>query len=476
MTSWVKKLNPASFRGLRFGVLGSEQRFGRRVAVHEYPNRDKPFVEDMGRSTRSINLVGFLIEDSHVYGGGSVLEQRELMIAAAEKAGPGILIHPTLGQLTVSLPDGGLSVVERWDEGRYFELHFSFIEAGERVFPAAKVATKSLLDSLVDKLGLAGLSDFVRSVEATISSVFAAIKTVEGVISDTLDTVESVISIGQSAVNAVIDTVAGFQQMAGRITHDVSNISSLGSLLTGDFGRYTSGATTKAFQASPSSSDTSAAMSTLIASGCAKRAAVASASASLTAAAAGLNAKTVGVFVAAVNALVDAVVAAIPSPADRIRLLSGLASFMPTAYSSTSPMGQAKSVAQFVTAALIRRSALGALASAVSEYTPSSYDDTLAVRNAVVGVLDAELLIAGDMGDDATYVALNSLRQAIVVDLDTRGATLASLATFALNANLPALVLANRLYQDAGRSDELIGEADPIHPAFMPSSFRALAR
>lgn len=476
MKSWFKQLNPASFRGVRFGVLGADGRFGRRLAEHDYPNRDKPYMEDMGRSARRINMVGFLVEDSLVYGGGSVIQQREVMIAAAEKAGPGILIHPTLGQLTVSLVDGGLAVLERWDEGRYFELQFSFVESGDRVFPTARVATKSLLDSLVDKLGIAGLSDFVRSVEATISSVFAAIKTVEGVISDTLDTVESVISIGQSAVNAVIDTVAGFQQIVGRITHDISNITSLGSLLTGDFGRYTSGATTSAFQQAPSSSDISSGMSTLIAAGTAQRAAVAAASAALATAAAGLNASTVGTFVAAVNALVAAVVATMASPADKIRLLSSLASFSPATYSSTSPIGQAQTVAGFVTAALMRRSAIAALAAAVSEYTPSSYDDTLAVRNTVVGFIDAEMLLAGDMADDATYAALNSLRQAVVLDVDTRGATLASLETFALNANLPSLVLANRIYQDAGRSDELIAEADPIHPAFMPSSFRALTR
>jgi prophage DNA circulation protein len=41
---------------------------------------------------------------------------------------------------------------------------------------------------------------------------------------------------------------------------------------------------------------------------------------------------------------------------------------------------------------------------------------------------------------------------------------------------MPALSLAQRLYQDAGRSDELVAEAVPIHPAFMPSRCRALAR
>ncbi len=40
--SWSDQLLPASFRGVPFGVLGSRSRFGRRLAVHEYPYRDRP--------------------------------------------------------------------------------------------------------------------------------------------------------------------------------------------------------------------------------------------------------------------------------------------------------------------------------------------------------------------------------------------------------------------------------------------------
>ena len=102
-------------------------------------------------------------------------------------------------------------------------------------------------------------------------------------------------------------------------------------------------------------------------------------------------------------------------------------------------------------------------------------DEALTVRNTVVAFIDAEMLVAGDLGDDSTYTALRALRQAVVADLDERGASLAPLETYTLSDSLPSLVLANRLSQDASRSDELIGEADPIHPAFMPSSFRALS-
>ncbi len=113
--TWPEMLNKASFRGVPFAVYGGDSRFGRRLAIHEYPGRDKPYIEDMGRSTRRIRMSGFLVTDSLVYGGGNVLAQRDALVAAVESAGPGALMHPTLGALKVSVPSEGLSVVERWD-------------------------------------------------------------------------------------------------------------------------------------------------------------------------------------------------------------------------------------------------------------------------------------------------------------------------------------------------------------------------
>lgn len=39
---------------------------------------------------------------------------------------------------------------------------------------------------------------------------------------------------------------------------------------------------------------------------------------------------------------------------------------------------------------------------------------------------------------------------------------------------IPALVMANRLYQDALRANELIQEASVPHPAFMPTRMKVL--
>ncbi|MBW9336194.1 hypothetical protein FEE59_22000 [Herbaspirillum sp. RU 5E] len=94
----------------------------------------------------------------------------------------------------------------------------------------------------------------------------------------------------------------------------------------------------------------------------------------------------------------------------------------------------------------------------------------------VSSLISDEIQIAGDSGNDETYVALIGLRAAVIDDLNTRGARLSSMAEFSFSAPMNALALAQRLYRDPSRATELILQAAPVHPAFMPQEFRALSK
>jgi prophage DNA circulation protein len=458
--SWFDQLQQASFRGVPFGVLGSEGRFGRRVATHQYPNRDKPYIEDLGRSTRRITLTGFLVENSLVYGGGDAFSQRDAMVAAAETSGPGTLVHPTLGELQVSIPDGGLSVTERWDHGRYFEIGFTFIESGERQFPSASTTTPDALNSLADALDLAAAQDFVSSITRSVNLG--------------LGIVQGVINLGSSVVGSVVDTVAGFVSLAGRAARDATSLFNLASLLTGNYGRYVNANVSSAFAGGQTASQ-DITIGTLETEGAQDRAAVAVAESALSAAAAALDASSALSFTTSAQGLTAALGTAVVNPGDALRLFSALAVYAPQTSDGLSQTAAAEQIAQLATGALLRRAAIGALARAIGQYAPSSYDDAAAVRSQVTNYLDAEILIAGDAGDDASYGALRALRQMVVALLIQAGSGLPRLQEFSYNAPLPALTLAQRIYADASRAAQLIDQAKPVHPAFMPPQFQALA-
>jgi prophage DNA circulation protein len=216
-----------------------------------------------------------------------------------------------------------------------------------------------------------------------------------------------------------------------------------------------------------------ATVATLVSSGIAARATVQAAAAQVqTVAASGQPAA----LATAVQALSANVLGAISSPASAIRLVATLASFSPTGYTTSSVIGQGVATARAAVATLCRRAAVVTVARASSSYAPASSDDAVTVRTTVTALLDAEISAAGDSGDDQTFKALRALRQAVVADLNTRGAALPALKTFQLQASLPAAVLSLRLYRDASRADQIAGETGAPHPAFEPTTIRVLAR
>jgi prophage DNA circulation protein len=180
-------------------------------------------------------------------------------------------------------------------------------------------------------------------------------------------------------------------------------------------------------------------------------------------------------FAEAAQALAAAVYGAAVDPADAIRILSGLADFTPSDTTGSSAIGAAMATMQRASGDLFRRAAVVALARASSDYQPVSAADAVAVRNTVCDALDREIEIAGDQGEDATFNAMRRLRAAVIKDLTVRGAGLPDQTTIQLVAPVPAPVLAQKLYRDVARGEELVAASDCTHPAFLPVSFKGFS-
>lgn len=156
--AWRDQLQPASFRGVPFHVAGTDGQIGRRQAVHEYPFRDLPYVEDLGRKAREFTLEAFVIGDDY-------MTARDALIAALEKSGSGELVHPYRGRSQVAVTQARLS--ETSAEGGMARFSITFTESGEPVNPAPKTDTGHGVNSAADAAQAASESSFadVFSVE-----------------------------------------------------------------------------------------------------------------------------------------------------------------------------------------------------------------------------------------------------------------------------------------------------------------------
>lgn len=130
--SWRDQYQQGSFRDAAFRTEAEERSGGRRVVSHEFPGRDEPVTEDLGRRAKQFSI------DCHVVG-ADFIAQRNALLTALEAPGPGLLIHPQYGRMMAVVFDYSCS--HSTEEGGIARFRITFGESGQAVAaPPAAVA------------------------------------------------------------------------------------------------------------------------------------------------------------------------------------------------------------------------------------------------------------------------------------------------------------------------------------------------
>jgi prophage DNA circulation protein len=145
LSFWRLNLQPASFNGAVFHIAVSSRQGGRRQVEHEFPKKEDPFAEDMGRRARGFNILGYVI-------GADFEQQRDALIEQLELEGNGTLVLPTYSEDQIVVCDV-YSVVERREHGGYAEIEMRFLEAGQDPSTVASVDTQGAANAAADQAG-----------------------------------------------------------------------------------------------------------------------------------------------------------------------------------------------------------------------------------------------------------------------------------------------------------------------------------
>jgi prophage DNA circulation protein len=154
MATWRDNMQKGSFRGVPFLTTKSDGQIGRRNVVNEYPNKDEAYVEDMGLKARVFTLDIFVLGDDY-------MTARDTLEAAFEKEGPGELVHPWRGRMTVSVTDCRPS--ESIDQGGRQSWSVTFTQTGENKQPNIRPDTAAIVDITADNAIAASENDFAET-------------------------------------------------------------------------------------------------------------------------------------------------------------------------------------------------------------------------------------------------------------------------------------------------------------------------
>ncbi|UFQ01426.1 DNA circularization protein [Pseudomonas fitomaticsae] len=158
--NWRDRLLPASFRGVGFWIDQAKTPVGRKGQLHEYPQRDLPFFEDLGQQAKTHDLTAFII-------GANCLEQRDKLLQALEQ-GSGELVHPWLGRLQVKV--GECDMTHTRQDGGMVTFSLKFYPDRPLPFPTATVSTQKVLLAKADGL----LGSAVARFEQAMTLIKAA--------------------------------------------------------------------------------------------------------------------------------------------------------------------------------------------------------------------------------------------------------------------------------------------------------------
>jgi hypothetical protein len=178
---WRADLQRARFRSAFFHVEGSAIDTGRRTVVHEFPKRNIPYAEDMGRRVYEFTVRGYCIcypsdEDPELMDGSLLYQKdyriaRDLLAKELVSGEPGRLYLPTFSnfnagtEMIVMCPRYRLSEEEKL--GGFCTFDMTFVELGSapidpgpdsrsellRQWDAQRENTINSLDSFSDRFG-----------------------------------------------------------------------------------------------------------------------------------------------------------------------------------------------------------------------------------------------------------------------------------------------------------------------------------
>lgn len=393
------KYKKGSFRDVPFLYVDSDGDLGRRKAVFEYPQGVKPYVEDMGRKARTFSM-------TLVVAGPDYMKKRDNLIEAFETKGSGILVHPTIGKMTVEVM-AVRGPRESTQQGGTATFNVTFMESGEKDFLKYKPNTAASVSDKAYKVDTAAAVQLKKKLFLS-DQLYLLVAAGEQLKEFTEEIKQSVSKYTDMARNnALTKSISDIHDAVQNITSSALDISNTAAnLIRSPIDLYQS-----------------------------------------------------------IQEIVSDIIKAATDPLSAFKALKDFWGYTGTndtiPLTTTNRIIENENKTQLILAFNVAATSGAAQSASQADY--ASQQDADAIRHMIEDKIDDLCLLA----DVDLYNALMDLRAAVISDLVSRPG-LPGLITVTMPEDIPALVLAYRLYADAEQAGDIVARNHIVHPGFLP--------
>jgi len=208
---WKKRLQQGSFRNITFYTQESSGQGGRRVALHEYPQQEQHYAEDIGKKAESEKLKVFLIGTDYDLA-------RDKLLKALNQPGTGELVHPHLGKMPIQVMEYDWTISTR--QGGYCEFNIQYVRTGKRVYPTAVSESVNILQVATKKAEEAAKIELSNTFDIDNTPAFvksAALQQMNTAIDSLSSLNEKIGGYVESVSSSVADDIDSFANDVGKL-------------------------------------------------------------------------------------------------------------------------------------------------------------------------------------------------------------------------------------------------------------------
>lgn len=415
---WIKTLRRASYRGRSFFVSTDTIDTGNRLAVHEFPYGNTPYIEPLGNKAVRISVTAYLASDT-------ADDEERALRKACETWGAGALVLP-MERMQAHCESCKRDFAK--DKLGYIAVSMSFVREG--AMPSALPFAFGLRLVAAAVAGIAGLirPAFVSAYRGLGAAGFVANAAVAWV-----ETAAATFDLAVDAIPTRPDKTPALRRAIADLHRNASTLVNVGS-----------------------------AANRFDALSYVER----------------QDEATAAPIVAAIADIVDMLREAALEPVYAVRALRPLLDFemvsvQPPAISAGTRLLHANIGALD---SVVRQAAFAHFVLAVLDQPLADRREAIQARADLAELLQPELARLNDADQTDLYVALDKMRGDAIRQITQRITDLAPVLRVSGEKTMPALWWSQRLYGDGRRWEEIIERNGVKHASFMPLEFDALAR